>query len=293
VTNGASGPVESVARVLSTAPPTGSAAGPMVLIHPGALPASHYDAMTAALPDRAVVLVDLERVPAYVQGALNGGLPRITLDELLTLVRSSILSTLDDVGASADRWMLAGWSFGGVLAHCLVGRLEPTQRPTSLLLIDSIAPVPRFLDRTDSIAADLVLGWFAMYLAAKRGVPLPVPNGAADLDAILQAGLASGTLRPGTTLPGLAKLFQAYTDGLRRNNRLVRDHHPEPVTVPVTLLRPDRGLLADPGALGWESLANDLRIVPCPGDHYTVLRDRTAIAELRRIADAHAASVAA
>ena len=248
----------------------------LVLVHPGALPVGHYRDLAERLtPVADVAVLDLERAPAYFQAALTGAAPDTSIDALAALAATELRAT-----RRLDRpWVLAGWSFGGVVAHALLDQLTPPEHPRRLVLLDSIAPVPGYTQQDDDLSAELVLRWFAMYLAAKRDRPVPV-SATPDLAELLTAGLASGALRPGTTLPGLRKVHQAYLAGLVRNNRLARAHTPRRTTRPTTLVRPERGLLATPDPLGWTALTTDLTALDCPGDHYSMLRDPSAVPEL-------------
>jgi thioesterase domain-containing protein len=253
----------------------------VVLVHPGALPATSYLELAAALlPKAELFVVDLEQVPEYFQAALSGGHAEITIGQLAARIDDALWER----GLLAPPWLLAGWSFGGVVGHALTTTLGDDEQPEGLFLLDSIAPVPEYTKPDDELDLGLVLGWFAMYLAAKRGAPVPVSArrlAGATLDAglrlVLDAAVAHGALRPGTPLPGLRKVFNAYTDGLLRNNRLAAAHTPAPTSVPVCLIRPERGLLETEDPLGWRSLAPNLTERRCPGDHYSMLRDQQAV----------------
>ncbi|MFI9815032.1 thioesterase domain-containing protein [Saccharothrix variisporea] len=251
-------------------PPTGG--HPVVLVHPGAVPAAEYADLAGALAPASLAVVDLEQVPEYFEAALTG-----VLTTSVDALADRVVAELRARGVP-DRWTLAGWSFGGVVAFTAVSRLSADERPDRVVLLDSLAPVPEYTANDDE-ELDLarVLGWFALYLAAKRDRPVDASD---SLEAVLDAGLASGALRPGTTLPGLRKVFTTYVDGLRRNNSLARAHTPVPVDVPVTLVRPDRGLLTTPEPLGWDALAPGLTTTTCPGDHYSMLRHPGALAVL-------------
>ncbi|MEJ2855600.1 MULTISPECIES: thioesterase domain-containing protein [unclassified Saccharothrix] len=251
-------------------PPEGG--HPVVLVHPGAVPAAEYAELAQALAPASLSVVDLEQVPEYFEAALTG-----VLTTSIDALADRVVAELRARGVP-DRWTLAGWSFGGVVAFTAVSRLGAEERPDRVVLLDSIAPVPEYTAADEDLDLSLVLGWFAMYLAAKRDRPV---DASADLEAVLEAGLRSGALRPGTTLPGLRKVFTTYADGLRRNNSLARAHTPVPVDVPVTLVRPERGLLATPDPLGWDSLAPGLSTTACPGDHYSMLRHPGALAVLQ------------
>ncbi|MDG9702017.1 thioesterase domain-containing protein [Streptomyces sp. DH37] len=262
----------------------------VLVIHPGALPAAHYAGLAAALPPGAGLhVMDLEQVPEYFRAALDSGRVTTSIDGLAARAADEFRAR----GLLSGPWTLLGWSFGGVVGHALAGLLEEAERPLRLVLLDSIAPVPGYVQPEDAIGHRLALPWFCMYLAAKRdgdpdALPAAFPDVAEDrpeeaLDRVLRAGLDSGILRPGTTLPGLRKVYDTYLDGLRRNNRLAAAHDPRPVSLPITLLRPRRGLLDTPDPLGWSRLGDDLRTGHVPGDHYSMLRDPEA---LRRIAAA-------
>ncbi|WP_037868954.1 thioesterase domain-containing protein [Streptomyces sp. SPB074] len=245
------------------------------LVHPGALDASVHRALAEALPEgTGLTVLDLGGVAEYWQAALTGGHADTTLDAL-----ASSLMTAVRVGCGDDRYLLAGWSFGGVVAHAMTALAGPGRLPSRLVLLDSIAPVDAFKHEDDALEPALLLDWFAMYLGAKRGRPLPVERerlaglGTEDgLKVLLEAAIAAGVLLPSTPLPGLRKLYDTYVDGLLRNNRLTLPHRPTPSPVPVVLVRAARGLLPDGGAMGWESLApHGLDVRRCPGDHYTML----------------------
>ncbi|MFP8905488.1 alpha/beta hydrolase [Streptomyces atacamensis] len=262
----------------------------VLVIHPGALPTTDYAGLADALPPgTGLHVVDLEQIPEYFRAALDSGRVTTSIDRLAARAAGELRAR----GLLSERWVLLGWSFGGVVGHALTGLLEEDERPRRLVLLDSIAPVPGYVQPEDAIGHGLALPWFCMYLAAKRGgdpgaLPTAFPDDPAGrpdaaLEQVLRAGLDSGILRPGTTLPGLRKVYDTYLDGLRRNNRLAAAHRPRPVGLPLVLLRPERGLLATPEPLGWSGLGADLDTGLTPGDHYSMLRDPEA---LRRIAAA-------
>lgn len=270
-------------------PASGTPRRRVLVVHPGALPSGHYAELAAALPAHTELhVVDLEQVPEYFQAALRGGRADITVPELAARAADALRSR----GLFGRPWALVGWSFGGVVGHALTALLAPEELPRRAVLLDSIAPVPDYTRADGEVGADLVMPWFCMYLAAKRGGTLTAPAvgraGPADVDGLLGAvlgqALERGVLRPGTTLPGLRKVYDAYLDGLLRNNRLVQGFRPGPARVPVTLLRPERGLLATPDPLGWEQLTDDLGVEHTPGDHYSMLRDPVAVKSAAAIA---------
>ncbi len=281
------------------APRQGLLAGPLdrsprsaerrvIVVHPGALPVAHYEPLASALePDVALHVADLEREASYFQAAFHGGRATVTIPELTERVVAELRAA-----ELFDRpWTLLGWSFGGVVGHAMTALLTEAELPERALLLDSVAPVPAYTPRDEEIAPRLVLPWFCMYLGTKRGGDVPVPTAAlergADLDEllteVLDAALARNVLKPGTELPGLRKVYVTYLDGLRRNNRLVATFAPHRSRTPVTLMRPDRGLLETPEPLGWEQLSEDLTLEYTPGDHYSMLRDPVAV---KLVADA-------
>jgi thioesterase domain-containing protein len=254
------------------------------LVHPGALDASVHRGLAEELPaDMGFTVLDLGGVPEYWQAALNGGRAATTLDDLATRLLTAL--QIAHVGGS---YILAGWSFGGVVAHAMAGLPSPLRRPESLVLLDSIAPVDAYKQDDEALAPALLLRWFTMYLGAKRGhtVPLDVKRLAGcsvddGLELVLEAAVAGGALLPSTPLPGLRKLYETYVDGLLRNNRLTNSYRPVPVTLPVRLVKAEDSLLPEDPTLGWESLAPyGFEVNICPGDHYTMLTRADAAAAL-------------
>ena len=181
-----------VARPLRTAAP---GRRPGYVVHPGALAPQVHEGLAAALPaGDGLTVLDLGAVPDYADAALTGGRAATTVEALA----ERLLATLEP--APEGPYTLAGWSFGGVLALAMTHALPADRRPGRLVLLDSIAPTEAYQQPDDALEPDLLLGWFAMYLGAKRGRPVPLAPGALEgrVDVELrQLPLALGLERAG------------------------------------------------------------------------------------------------
>jgi thioesterase domain-containing protein len=261
--------IPQTVRELKPAGPAGS----LFLIHPGALDAAVHRTLAQALPPTVGLTVfDLSGVPEYADAALTGGHADTTIEALA----SRLLGDLTRVG-DGQPYALAGWSFGGVVAQAMVAQQAADARPGRLVLLDSIAPTQAY--QPGDLEPSLTLRWFALYLGAKRGRPVALaPDqlaGCGHDDGLLiikDIAVASGALRPDTPIFGLRKLYETYTDGLLRNNRLTMAYSPSPASVPLVLVRAEQGLIPGDPTLGWDELAAyGLETVQSPGDHYTML----------------------
>lgn len=243
-------------------------------VHPGGLAATVWSGLADHLPaDVGLSVLDLQNVPEYFAAALTGGTPTITLPELA----GRALAELAADRPAGTPIVLVGWSFGGVVAY----EMSRVAEPERLVLLDSIAPTDDFKRTDDLLDPPLLIRWFAMYLAAKRGRPLTAepgidaPTTEAGLAAVLAETTARGVLPPGTEPAGLRKLYDSYAAGLSRNNHLVLPYAPPPTDRPLVLVKPERGLLPEYDDLGWRELA-PVTVVPAPGDHYSILSDPSA-----------------
>jgi thioesterase domain-containing protein len=253
--------------------------GYVVVVHPGALPASMYGRLAAALPQRVgVVVLDLQGVPAYVWAALSGG---EVGDTSVVRIADDLIDALlgTEVARPGIGYVLVGWSFGGVVAHQMTHspRLRPT--PRHLVLLDSISAADGYAVSVEDLREELVLDWFEMYLRAKRpGAPGSRASRPSSLADVLARGVRAGTLRPGTSLDGLAKAYAVFVDGLRRNTRLANPHIPQRTSIPATVVRAEGSLLAEPGALGYDRLVPaGAPVLTVPGDHYGMLDNPAAM----------------
>ncbi|GAA1069296.1 MULTISPECIES: alpha/beta fold hydrolase [Kitasatospora] len=265
----------------------GDGLGTVFLVHPGALAAGVHRTLAEALPPgTGLTVLDLSGHPAYWEAALTGGRADTTVEELADRIGDE-LDALDGGGPRT----LAGWSFGGVVAQALVERMPAGRRPDRLVLLDSIAPTPEYQQPDDALEPPLLLGWFAMYLGAKRGRPVDVDpqllagGGTEDgLRHVLAAAAAGGALPADTAPAGLRKLYDTYVDGLLRNNRLTAPYTARPSSVPLVLVTAERSLLPGDRTLGWGPLApHGLEVHRSPGDHYTMLSRPDAAAVIARL----------
>jgi thioesterase domain-containing protein len=270
-------------------------AGPVRLwvyaVHPGGLTADVWQGLADILPaDVGLSVFDLQNVPEYFEAALTGGVPAISLEEIGRRGRAE-LTAQHPAGVP---FALVGWSFGGVVAFEMSRALDPV----GLVLLDSIAPTQDFKRTDDLLHPPLLLRWFAMYLAAKRGRPLTEePNIGAEtaeagLATLLATVTANGVLPADTAPAGLRKLYDSYVGGLKRNNHLVLPYEPGAAERSLTLVKPARSLLPEYDDLGWSELA-PTRLVSAPGDHYSMLYDPSAWAVVAALVSRPQASAAA
>ncbi|MEU3771851.1 alpha/beta fold hydrolase [Streptomyces sp. NPDC032472] len=270
-------------------------AGTVYLVHPGALDAEVHRTLAEALPGgTGLTVLDLSALPEYWEAALTGGRAATTVEDLAGRLADELVRARTADGADGRPYTLAGWSFGGVIAQALVERLPAGQRPRRLVLLDSIAPTDAYKPSDEELNPTLLLGWFALYLGAKRGQPV-VPDaerlagaGIEDgLQAVLEAAVAGGALRADTPVFGLRKLYDTYVDGLLRNNRLTAPYRAVPSSVPLVLVTAEGSLIPDDPTLGWEPLApHGLTTHRSPGDHYTMLSRPDAAAVIARLVHA-------
>jgi thioesterase domain-containing protein len=264
-------------------------------VHPGGLPADVWQGLAGVLPaDVGLSVFDLHNVPEYFEAALTGGLPAVTLPEL----GRRCLAELAVDRPPGVPFALVGWSFGGVVAFEMARGLPAAAGPAHLVLLDSIAPTPEFKRTDELLEPPLLIRWFAMYLAAKRGRPLAAEPGIAapttqdGLAALLDRVTANGVLPPDTPAAGLRKLYDSYVGGLMRNNHLVLPYEPDPLHRPLTLVKATRSLLPEYGDLGWSDLAPVL-LEHVEGDHYSILSDPSAWAVVADLVTGPPASAAA
>ncbi|MFD0573062.1 alpha/beta fold hydrolase [Kitasatospora gansuensis] len=158
------------------------------LVHPGALAAQVYRTLADALPEGVgLTVLDLSASPEYGEAALTGGRADTTVEALADWLAAEL----------TDRQLsLVGWSFGGVVAQSMVERLPADRRPERLVLLDSIAPTEEYQQPDEALEPPLLLGWFAMYLGAKRGRPVPLDPAALAAAASTTGSRSSWTPPP-------------------------------------------------------------------------------------------------
>lgn len=257
------------------------------VVHPGVLPASVYQRLADELTvDHDVFVLDLTGVPEYWRATMGGGrdLGGVTVES----ATDRFAEALAERAAGAPSIVLVGWSLGGTLAYELARQAAAGEnaltQPLDLLLLDSMAP-HRKLPNDLSKATPVLLSWFSMYLGAKRGAELRLPEGRfasgsveQGLEMIREAAADRDVLAADTPIVGLRKLFDTYVDGLVRNTMLTSPYRCPTTRRPLTLIKAEGGLRPASRDLGWSALAKgELQVHTSPGDHYTMLDDPRAV----------------
>jgi thioesterase domain-containing protein len=252
------------------------------IVHPGALPVTVYRDLAAALaPDVGLDVLEVR---------FTGPPELFTVDALA----AGVLDQLTDRRVD----LLAGWSFGGIVALAAAERLAVGEHPAArgaapgvpaehVVLLDTVAPRRPPIPTEHRAGPVQVLRWFCMLLGAREGKAFRLRpgtlNGTLDeaLARIREQGLEQQVLSPDMSVPLLRQLFAWFAEGSRRNGQLADGYRPARLPARLTLVRPERSLFPDSASLGWHALANgQLTICPFPGDHYSLLTDPVAVARL-------------
>ncbi|QUQ72486.1 thioesterase domain-containing protein [Kutzneria sp. CA-103260] len=261
----------------------------LVVMHPGAIALDSYEPLRARLAARfSTIVFDIQKVPEYRESVITGSAVDVSLAEIALRFKERSLHEVADVP-----YAVLGWSFGGVVACALAEAMPADRKPRGVFVLDTIAP-GNGSSFGDTLPDREALDWFAMYFGANRGRDLKLSP--ADftgvsledgLGLVLDRSIATGALTPGTTVHGLRKVFTAFVDGMRRNKQLHDAYHPDRFQVPITLVRPSRGLFDELASLGWDEVAKDeIHTLHCGGDHYTMLRDEQSVEAIARAVEA-------
>jgi len=217
--------------------------------------------------------------------AMTGGRRDVTVERLA----GGLAAQLPRQGS----YVLAGWSFGGLVALALAGRPDLHTRDAPLdqvVLLDTAASWRDAGLSGPALRPHQALIWFCMLLGARMGRAFPVDpvrlSGVLDdaLGHIRALGIEQGVLPPDTTVPWLRELFAGFMDGMLRNGRMAESFRPRSMPSRLILVKPEGSLFPGDSDLGWRSLAGPgLRVVSCPGDHYSLLTDPAALARLATV----------
>jgi len=217
--------------------------------------------------------------------AMTGGRRDVTVERLA----GGLAAQLPRQGS----YVLAGWSFGGLVALALAGRPDLHTRDAPLdqvVLLDTAASWRDAGLSGPALRPHQALIWFCMLLGARMGRAFPVDpvrlSGVLDdaLGHIRALGIEQGVLPPDTTVPWLRELFAGFMDGMLRNGRMAESFRPRRMPSRLILVKPEGSLFPGDSDLGWRSLAGPgLRVVSCPGDHYSLLTDPAALARLATV----------
>lgn len=268
------------------AAPNGSALS-LGLVHPGTLPMTVYRALAGALaPEIAVEVLQLHRLPDY-RAAMSGDRDDITVEGLARSLAAGLPAHWQ---AGGRRRLLAGWSFGGLVALALADQMAGAEPPAHVVLLDTVASWTDAALSERAVRPHQVLAWFCMLLGARVGLAMPVDparlRGTLDdvLPYIRDLAVERRVLAPGTTVPWLGDLFVGFAQGIGRGGRIAEGYRPRRLPTRLTVVKPEGSLFPGGSSLGWLSVAGRaLRVVPCPGDHYSLLTDPAAVAGLAAI----------
>jgi pimeloyl-ACP methyl ester carboxylesterase len=252
------------------------------MVHPGALPVTVYRALAAALSPRiGLIIIEMRLLREYGQ-AMTGGRRDVTVEALARGLAAQL--------PRGRNCVLAGWSFGGLVALALADRPEQAAPLDRVVLLDTVASWRDIGLSERTVRPHQALTWFCMLLGARVYRPFPIDpmqlRGALDdaLSHIRVRGIEQGVLPPDTTVPWLHELFAGFVNGIRSNGRMAEAFRPRRMPSRLILVKPQGSLFPRSPALGWRPLAGPgLRLVSCPGNHYSLLTDPLALARLATV----------
>lgn len=244
---------------LAGTPGTGT---PLHLVHPVGGSVLPYRALAALLADACPVY----GIPAT--GLTQGIEP---YQDIPAMARHylSLITAQQPHGP----YRLGGWSFGGVVAAEIAALLlAGGETVEAVVLLDS-----HLLTAADAAGADT--GALVADFAEELG--LPVPEQANTDPDVSFAALAASAEQAGVVPASGQDLLRRHWAVYQTNLAASVDHRPAGDPGRCLLLRPDS---AEPGDLGWSTVAAELTVRAVPGDHRSMLAEPgvTACAEAIR-----------
>jgi amino acid adenylation domain-containing protein len=284
----------------------GGDAAPLFCVHPGEGTVLCYRGMVREMaPGR----------PVYGLQALDfemGRAPLVRIEEMAARYVTALRARQPE-----GPYLLAGWSYGGLVAFEMARQLAGAgQEVARLFLFDCRLPVTTpALSRLDPVLFRASMLFHGSVLVDADGNPTVTAAELAPLDALAQVALIAA--RAGTTPQALmpahipADQIDRYLDLRMARSQGVREYVMRPATVPITLFRADEVDLDTPFAemraayeqaaatrdYGWGELSPEpVEVIDVRGTHHTIFAAENLpglAAELdRALADADALETA-
>ncbi|WP_240360579.1 non-ribosomal peptide synthetase [Pyxidicoccus caerfyrddinensis] len=247
---------------------------PLFLVHGGGGGVAAYADLARFLPtDRPLY--------AFRAPGLDGGeLPPASVEALA----GHYLPQLRAVQPHGP-YLLGGWSFGGLVAHELARQLQALGEAVELLvMLDTPAPgarpetEPDLLGELATFGQLLNLPWRALKLDVAK---LRQLEGRERLSWLLEQIRQLPTGAPDLDLDETERLFHVF----QRLYAAQRRHVPGHLTGSAVLLQATEGHTpsVNPGWTAW--LTQEPRVLPVPGDHFTMLKPPHLSAVAERLAE--------
>ncbi|HOY65265.1 MAG TPA: amino acid adenylation domain-containing protein [Candidatus Ozemobacteraceae bacterium] len=235
---------------------------PLFFIHPGGGTVHCYHELAHRLPAAGSIYA----LQAF--GIEKG-------ESTLPTVEAMAEAYLDEIRAAEPDgpYHLAGWSFGGYVAHEIARRLAAAGARLGMVgLLDTYEPSVLSKELSLLDEAELIVGLFGdeVRLSAEhlRGM-----GEEERLSYVVERAKDAGMIPPDFGIDEGKRLLTVFTT----NTRAVFAYRPEPFAGRLTVFRASEKIpgaqefTRDP-ALGWERICRSVEAVPAPGTHENMVR---------------------
>ncbi|HEY6351952.1 MAG TPA: amino acid adenylation domain-containing protein [Candidatus Angelobacter sp.] len=251
---------------------------PLYLVHPVGGNVVCYHQLTGLLgPEQPVY--------AFQSKGLNPDLqPHSEITEMATAYVYELLQA-DAQGP----YLVGGWSMGGVVAFEMARQLRERNLPVALLcLIDSYPEPPG--SRSGPEGREHLLWAFASDLGLSiADLPVIQPNSAREnfdavFSSIIEIAKTKRLISPEIELSQAERLFRVFSENLQA----ARAHRALPCESELVLFQAqNRSASHDDPAQAWRPLVTgDINSYIVPGNHYSILKNSTALGILTKYLEA-------
>jgi thioesterase domain-containing protein len=239
---------------------------PLVCVHPGGGSVMGYHALARHLGSDQPVF-GLE-----ARGLDDGAEPLTTVEDMAEVYLAAVRGAVPE-----GPYVLAGHSFGGVVAFEMARRLLADGQRVALLAMIDVWRAPSDFEPSDrdralfadGFAHDLGVSLDRVHIAWDHFWSLPT---GAQIEYALDVALTSRLLPPDVSLAQVRRYLKLHLTSVEA----MRRYSPRPIGCPIVLFRAEEELSMtprDPG-LGWAALATGgVDVQTVPGSHFTVLQE--------------------